>query len=173
MRVGILHSLTGGMAANEAPLKDAELLAIAEINKAGDILGESIEPIIEDGASNPAEFKHKARKLLQQDQVATVFGCWTSDSRKAVLPVFEELNALLWYPVRYEGLECSSNVFIPDHAQINRLNQRSRGCYKTSIGGFFCWVPTMPLPAQLIRSSKPSLSRKVWLPSAKNIYIVR
>ncbi|MGA7933755.1 MAG: transporter substrate-binding protein, partial [Kovacikia sp.] len=111
MRVGLLHSLSGVMATSEVALRDAELLAIAEINRAGGVLGEGIQPIIEDGASDPVQFKRKARKLIQQDGVATVFGCWTSDSRKAVLPVVEELNALLWYPVRYEGLECSRNIF--------------------------------------------------------------
>ncbi|UBF28374.1 transporter substrate-binding protein [Kovacikia minuta CCNUW1] len=111
MRVGILHSLSGVMATNEIPLKDAELLAIDEINQTGGVLGELLEPEIEDGASDPVEFERKARKLIQKDQVATIFGCWTSDSRKAVLPVFEECNSLLWYPVRYEGLESSRNIF--------------------------------------------------------------
>jgi urea ABC transporter urea binding protein len=99
------------MAISEAPLIDAELMAIAEINQTGGVLGQLIDPVIEDGASNPAEFERKARKLIQGDRVATVFGCWTSASRKAVKPVVEELNALLWYPLQYEGLECSKNIF--------------------------------------------------------------
>ncbi|NEN98021.1 MAG: urea ABC transporter substrate-binding protein, partial [Moorea sp. SIO3I7] len=111
IRVGILHSLRGTMAISEAPLVEAELMAIAEINQTGGVLGQPIEAIVEDGASNSAEFESKARKLIQQDQVATVFGCWTSASRKAVLPVFEVLNSLLWYPLQYEGLECSPNIF--------------------------------------------------------------
>ncbi len=111
VRVGILHSVSGTMAISEAPLIDAALMAIAEINQTGGVLGKLIEPIIEDGASNPTEFESKARKLIQHDQVSTIFGCWTSASRKAVLPVFEQLNALLWYPVQYEGLECSKNIF--------------------------------------------------------------
>jgi len=111
MRVGILHSLSGTMAISEAPLIDAALMAIAEINKTGGILGQSVEPIIEDGASDPVEFERKARKLIQRDRISTVFGCWTSASRKAVKPLFEESNALLWYPVQYEGLECSPNIF--------------------------------------------------------------
>jgi urea transport system substrate-binding protein len=86
-------------------------LAIEEINAAGGIMGKMIEPIIEDGASDWPTFAEKARKLIQQDQVAVVFGCWTSASRKAVLPVFEELNGLLFYPVQYEGLESSPNIF--------------------------------------------------------------
>lgn len=109
--VGILHSLSGTMAISEAPLIEAELMAIAEINQTGGVLGKLINPIIEDGASELAFFEAKAKKLIQQDRVTTVFGCWTSASRKAVLPIFEELNALLWYPVQYEGLECSKNIF--------------------------------------------------------------
>ncbi|HEY9666244.1 MAG TPA: transporter substrate-binding protein, partial [Coleofasciculaceae cyanobacterium] len=111
VRVGILHSLSGTMAISEASLKDAELMAIAEINKAGGVLGKMIEPIIEDGASDPTTFAYKARKLIEQNNVATIFGGWTSACRKAVLPVLEELNALLWYPVEYEGLECSPQIF--------------------------------------------------------------
>lgn len=111
IRVGILHSLSGTMAISEASLKDAELMAIAEINQAGGVLGHQIEPVIEDGASQSATFAIKARKLIEQDQVATIFGGWTSASRKAVLPILEELNALMWYPVEYEGLECSRHIF--------------------------------------------------------------
>ncbi|NEP13352.1 MAG: urea ABC transporter substrate-binding protein [Symploca sp. SIO2C1] len=111
VKVGILHSLQGTMAISEAPLKDAELMAIAEINQAGGVLGKLIEPVIEDGASNPSLFESKARKLIQQDQIVTLFGGWTSACRKAVLPVLEELNAQLWYPLQYEGLESSKHVF--------------------------------------------------------------
>src|SRR5919199_756657 len=111
VRVGILHSQTGTMALSESPLIDAALLAIAQINQAGGILGQLIEPLVVDGASDPAEFERQARTLIQCDRVATVFGCWTSVTRKAVKPVFEELNALLWYPVQYEGLESSPNIF--------------------------------------------------------------
>jgi len=111
IKVGILHSLSGTMAISEVSLKDAELMAIEEINAAGGLLGKKIEPIIEDGASDWPRFAEKAKKLLQNDKVATVFGCWTSASRKAVLPVFEENNGLLWYPVQYEGLESSPNIF--------------------------------------------------------------
>lgn len=111
IKVGILHSLSGTMAISEVSVKDAELMAINEINAAGGVLGKQIEVVIEDGASDWPTFAEKARKLLQQDQVATVFGGWTSASRKAMLPVFEELNGLLWYPVQYEGLESSPNIF--------------------------------------------------------------
>ena len=96
IKVGILHSLSGTMSISEVSVKDATLLAIEEINAAGGIMGKMIEPIIEDGASDWPTFAEKARKLIQQDQVAVVFGCWTSASRKAVLQVFEELNGLLF-----------------------------------------------------------------------------
>ena len=111
VRVGILHSLSGTMAISEAPLVDAALMAIAEINETGGVLGQYIEPIVEDTASDPDLFEGKARKLIQCEQVATLFGCWASVSRKAVLPVLEQLNTLLWYPCQYEGLECSRNIF--------------------------------------------------------------
>lgn len=111
IKVGILHSLSGTMAISEKSVRDAELLAIEEINKAGGVMKRRIEPVIEDGASDWPTFSEKAKKLIQSDKVATVFGCWTSASRKAVLPVFESLKALLWYPVQYEGLEASPYIF--------------------------------------------------------------
>lgn len=110
IKVGILHSMSGTMAISEVSVKDAELMAIDEINAKGGVLGKKIEPVIEDGASDPAVFAEKAKKLLQKDKVATVFGCWTSASRKAVLPVFESLKGLLWYPVQYEGMEASPDI---------------------------------------------------------------
>ncbi len=111
IKVGVLHSLSGTMSISEVSVKDATLLAIEEINAAGGVMGKMLEPVIEDGASDWPTFAEKARKLIQQDEVAVVFGCWTSASRKAVLPVFEELNGLLFYPVQYEGLEASPNIF--------------------------------------------------------------
>jgi len=111
IKVGILHSLSGTMAMSETSVRDAELLAIKEINAAGGVLGKQIEVVVEDGASDPAIFAEKAQKLLTKDKVATVFGCWTSASRKAVLPVFESNKGLLWYPVQYEGQESSPNIF--------------------------------------------------------------
>lgn len=110
VKVGILYSATGSMAISEGAVKDAEVLAIEEINAAGGVLGKQIEYIAEDGASEPSTFATKAEKLIDQDKVATVFGCWTSASRKAVKPVFEEYNSLLWYPVQYEGMESSPNI---------------------------------------------------------------
>lgn len=111
IKVGILHSLSGTMAISEKSVVDAEQLAIEEINKAGGVLGKQIEAVVEDGNSDWPTFAEKAKKLIDQDKVATVFGCWTSASRKAVLPVFESKKHLLWYPVQYEGQECSNNVF--------------------------------------------------------------
>lgn len=110
VKVGILHSLTGTMAISEQGSVEAERLAIAQINAQGGILGRQIEYIIEDGASDWPTFAEKSRKLLMQDKVAAVFGAWTSASRKAVLPVFERQNGLLYYPTFYEGLEQSKNV---------------------------------------------------------------
>lgn len=109
--VGILHSLSGTMSISEVAVHDAELLAIEEINADGGVLGRQIVPIIEDGASDWPTFAEKAEKLLTTDEVAVVFGGWTSASRKAMLPVFEGLDGLLFYPVQYEGLEASPNIF--------------------------------------------------------------
>ena len=108
--VGLLHSLTGSMAISEGSVRDAEVLAIDEINAAGGVLGKQIKYIEEDGASQPSTFATKAEKLLGEDEVATVFGCWTSSSRKAVKQIFEDYNNLLWYPVQYEGMESSDNI---------------------------------------------------------------
>lgn len=110
IKVGILHSLSGTMAISETSLKDVALMTIESINKKGGVLGRKLEPVVVDPASDWPLFAEKARELLQQD-VAVVFGCWTSVSRKSVLPVFEELNGLLFYPVQYEGEESSYNVF--------------------------------------------------------------
>ncbi|EOA2961587.1 urea ABC transporter substrate-binding protein [Yersinia enterocolitica] len=111
IKVGILHSLSGTMAISETPLKDMALMSIDDINAHGGVLGKQLEPVIVDPASNWPLFAEKARQLLTQDKVAVVFGAWTSVSRKSVLPVFEELNGLLFYPVQYEGEEMSPNVF--------------------------------------------------------------
>ncbi|NEO87876.1 MAG: urea ABC transporter substrate-binding protein [Spirulina sp. SIO3F2] len=111
IKVGILHSLTGTMAISENTVVDAEKLAIKEINEAGGVLGKQIEAIVEDGASDWPTFNEKAAKLIDQDEVAVVFGCWTSASRKAVLDTFESKDHMLWYPVQYEGQECSKNIF--------------------------------------------------------------
>jgi urea transport system substrate-binding protein len=111
IKVGILHSLSGTMAISEVSVKDAEMLAIEEINAKGGVLGKKLVPVIEDGASDWPTFAEKAQKLISVDKVATVFGGWTSASRKAMLPVFERNKPLLWYPVQYEGLESSPYIF--------------------------------------------------------------
>jgi urea transport system substrate-binding protein len=111
IKVGILHSLSGTMAISETTLKDTMLMLIDEQNKKGGLLGKKLEPVVVDPASNWPLFAEKARELLAKDKVAAVFGCWTSVSRKSVLPVFEELNGLLFYPVQYEAEESSRNVF--------------------------------------------------------------
>jgi urea transport system substrate-binding protein len=115
VKVGVLHSLSGTMAISETSLKDALLFTFDEINKAGGVkAGDKsylIEPVVVDPASNWPLFAEKARQLLEKDKVSVVFGCWTSVSRKSVLPVFEQLNGLLFYPVQYEGEELSKNIF--------------------------------------------------------------
>ncbi len=111
IKVGILHSLSGTMAISETTLKDTMLMLIDEQNKKGGLLGKKLEAVVVDPASNWPLFAEKARELLQKQKVAAIFGCWTSVSRKSVLPVVEELNGLLFYPVQYEGEESSKNVF--------------------------------------------------------------
>jgi len=111
VKVGVLHSLSGTMAISETALKDMALMTFDEINAKGGVMGYKIEAVVVDPASNWPLFAEKARQLITQDKVAVVFGCWTSVSRKSVLPVFEELNGLLFYPVQYEGEELSKNVF--------------------------------------------------------------
>lgn len=111
IKVGVLHSLSGTMAISETTLKDTVLMMIDEQNKKGGLLGKKLEAVVVDPASNWPLFAEKARELLEKEKVDVVFGCWTSVSRKSVLPVFEELNGLLFYPVQYEGEESSKNVF--------------------------------------------------------------
>src|SRR5512134_4143383 len=111
IKVGVLHSLSGTMAISETTLKDVMLMLIEDQNKKGGVLGKKLEAVVVDPASNWPLFAEKARELIQKDKVDVVFGCWTSVSRKSVLPVFEELNSLLFYPVQYEGEELSKNVF--------------------------------------------------------------
>jgi urea transport system substrate-binding protein len=122
IKIGILHSLSGTMAISETILKDFMLMQVADLNAKGGLLGKKIEPVVVDPASNWPLFAEKARDLLQHQKVAAVFGCWTSVSRKSVLPVFEELNGLLFYPLEYEGEESSKNVFyggsVPDNKAI-------------------------------------------------------
>jgi urea transport system substrate-binding protein len=111
IKIGVLHSLSGTMAISETTLKDVMLMLIAEQNGKGGLLGKKLEAVVVDPASNWPLFAEKARELISKDKVAATFGCWTSVSRKSVLPVFEELDGLLFYPVQYEGEESSKNVF--------------------------------------------------------------
>jgi urea transport system substrate-binding protein len=111
IRVGILHSQTGTMAIAETSLRHAEIMAIEEINAQGGVLGRPLLPVVRDGRSRSDIFKKRAKNLIQDESVAVVFGCWTSADRKAVLPLFEQENQLLFYPLQYEGNESSRNVF--------------------------------------------------------------
>ena len=111
IKVGVLHSLSGTMAISETTLKDTVLMMIEEQNKKGGLLGKQLEPVVVDPASNWPLFAEKTRELLTQEEVDVIFGCWTSVSRKSALPVLEELNGLMFYPVQYEGEESSKNVF--------------------------------------------------------------
>ena len=120
IKIGVLHSLSGTMAISETILKDLMLMEIAEINAKGGLLGKKIEPVVVDPASNWPLFAEKARELLAKNKVSAVFGCWTSVSRKSVLPVFEELNGLLFYPLEYEGEEASYNIFYGSSCRTTR-----------------------------------------------------
>jgi urea transport system substrate-binding protein len=140
IKVGILHSSSGTMAISENSVIDAEKLAIEEINKAGGVLGKQIIPIVEDGASDPNTFNEKAKKLIDQDNVATVFGCWTSSSRKAVLETFKSKKHMLWYPVQYEGQECSEHVFYTGAAPNQQIEPSVDWLLKTYPGKPFFLV---------------------------------
>jgi urea transport system substrate-binding protein len=135
VKVGVLQSLSGTMAISEVTVKNAEMMAIDEINASGGVMGQKIAPVVEDGASDPAIFSQKATKLVQSDKVATVFGGWTSASRKAMLPVFERLKSLLWYPVQFEGNECSPNIMYsgaqPNQQIVPALTWAESKGYKT------------------------------------------
>jgi urea transport system substrate-binding protein len=111
IKIGVLHSLSGTMAISETTLKDTMLMLVDDLNQKGGLLGKKVEAVVVDPASNWPLFAEKARELIEKEKVSAVFGCWTSVSRKSVLPVFEELNSLLFYPVQYEGEESSRNVF--------------------------------------------------------------
>lgn len=139
IKVGILHSLSGTMAISETSLKDVALMTIESINKKGGVLGRQLEPVVVDPASNWPLFAEKARGLLQGG-VSVVFGCWTSVSRKSVLPVFEELNGLLFYPVQYEGEESSYNVFYTGAAPNQQAIPAVEYLMSAAGGGAKRWV---------------------------------
>jgi urea transport system substrate-binding protein len=128
IKVGILHSLTGTMAISEKPVVEATLLAIEEINERGGVLGRPVEAVLEDGASDGTTFARRADKLITQDQVCTVFGCWTSASRKTVKPLFEKHDHLLFYPVQYEGLEQSPNIVYTGAAPNQQILPAVKWC---------------------------------------------
>ena len=140
IRVGVLHSLTGTMAQSESPVVDALLLAINQTNQAGGLLGRRVEPIILDGKSDWPTFAAQAEKLLLEDKVSTVFGCWTSASRKTVLPMFEEHNNLLIYPVQYEGIEESPNIIYTGAAPNQQILPAVRWAFETQNARKFFFI---------------------------------
>jgi len=140
VKVGVLHSLSGTMAISETVLKDVALMAFEEINASGGVMGYKIDPVVVDPASNWPLFAEKARQLITQDKVVAVFGCWTSVSRKSVLPVFEELNGLLYYPVQYEGEELSKNVFYTGAAPNQQAIPAVEYLMSTDGGGAKRWI---------------------------------
>ena len=135
--VGQLHSVSGTMAISETGSVEAERLAIKQINDMGGVLGRKIEIIQEDGASDWPTFAEKAKKLLVKDKVASVFGCWTSASRKAVLPIFEKENGMLYYPTFYEGLEASKNVIYTGQEATQQIIWGLDWAYKQGARTFF------------------------------------
>ena len=144
IRVGILHSLSGTMAISESALKDTVLMLIDDQNRKGGLLGRKLVPVVVDPASDWDLFAEKARDLLTKDRVAVVFGCWTSVSRKSVLPVFEQMNGLLYYPVQYEGEESSRNIFYTGAAPNQQavpaarylMSKEGRIVYANKVGAF-------------------------------------
>src|SRR2546430_9078060 len=166
IKIGVRHSLSGTMAISEGSRRDVVLMAVEDINAKGGLLGRKIQPVVVDPASNWDLFAEKAKQLLLQDKVAVVFGCWTSVSRKSVLPVFEKNNGLLFYPVQYEGEECSHNVFYTG-AAVNQqavpaggylLGQEGGGRKKVFLfGGHYVYPPNpnKNLPAELLAQKGP------------------
>lgn len=130
IRVGLLHSKTGSMSLSEKPLIDAAQMAIAEINARGGVLGKKLVAVERDGASDPRQFAREAEALIRQDKVSTLFGCWTSGSRKAVLPVLERHGHQLWYPVQYEGFESSPHVFYTGAAPNQQILPAVEWCLR-------------------------------------------
>jgi urea transport system substrate-binding protein len=140
IKVGILHSLSGTMAISESALKDTVLMLVADQNKKGGLLGRKLEAVVADPASDPNVFTDKALELLAEEKAAVVFGCWTSTSRKAVIPIFERLNGLLFYPVQYEGEESSRNVFYTGAAPSQQAIPAVRYLMSKDGGGVRRWI---------------------------------
>jgi urea transport system substrate-binding protein len=139
IKVGILHSLSGTMANSESVVVDAAMLAIDELNQAGGVLGRPIVPVVRDGRSDPAVFAREAERLIREDAVCTVFGCWTSASRKTVVPIFEEHDHLLVYPLQYEGIEESPNVFYTGAAPNQQIIPAVKGATRFKTDAAFFW----------------------------------
>ncbi len=165
IKVGVLHSLSGTMAISETTLKDVMLMLIEEQNKKGGLLGKQLEAVVVDPASDWPLFAEKARELIDGNEVDAVFGCWTSVSRKSVLPVFEELNSILFYPVQYEGEESQRNVFYtgaaPNQQAIPAVDYLMEK--KASSAGFWP-APTTSIRAPPTRSSRPTSRRRASRP---------
>ena len=159
IKVGILHSLSGTIAIAEAAIVDAEKMAIDEINASGGVMGRKIEPIVEDGASDWPTFAEKARKLIQKDKVAAVFGCYTSASRKAVLPVFEQNNGLLYYPTYYEGQEESKNVIYTAQEATQSVIAAVEWLAKNKGKSFFLVGSDYIYPRTCNKIAKPTIAR--------------
>jgi urea transport system substrate-binding protein len=159
VKVGILHSLTGTIAIAEKSVVDAEMLAIEEINKAGGVMGMMIDPVVEDGASDWPTFAEKARKLIEKDNVAAVMGCYTSASRKAVLPVFEKLKGLLYYPTYYEGLEQSPNIIYTAQEATQSVIAAMEWLYKNKGKSFYMIGSDYIWPRTTIKIAKATLAR--------------
>jgi len=159
VKVGILHSLTGTIAIAEKSVVDAEMLAIEEINKAGGVMGQMIEPVIEDGASDWPTFAEKARKLIVRDKVAAVMGCYTSASGKAVLPVFEKDKGLLYYPTYYEGLEISPNIMYTAQEATQSVIAAMEWLYKNKGKSFYMIGSDYIWPRTTIKIAKATLTR--------------
>ncbi len=150
IKVGILHSLSGHLALSERPVSDATLLAIQEINNAGGLLGKKIEPILVDGKSDDATFAREARRLIAEEKVDVIFGCWASPSRRAVKEVVEELDSLLFYPVQYEGIENSSHIVYASTTPNQQITPGVTWCLQ-HLGKRFFLVGTDPLLHEIIR----------------------
>lgn len=159
VKVGILHSLTGTIAIAEKSVVDAEMLAIEEINKAGGVMGHKIEAVVEDGASDWPTFAEKARKLIVRDKVASVMGCYTSASRKAVLPVFEKDKGLLYYPTYYEGLEISPNIMYTAQEATQSVVAAMEWLYKNKGKSFYMIGSDYIWPRTTIKIAKATLTR--------------
>jgi len=158
IKIGILHSLSGTMTISETTLKDVMLMLIDEQNKKGGVLGKKLEAVVVDPASNWPLFAEKAKELIEKDKVSVVFGCWTSVSRKSVLPVFKELDSILFYPVQYEGEESERNVFYTGAAPNQQAIPAVDYLMSEEGGGVKRWclkAPTTSIRAPPTRSSPP------------------